>query len=297
MGKIFLNGEYIPKEEAKISVFDRGFLFGDGLFETMKAYKGIPLMLEKHLDRLFNGAEEMKIVIPYSRGELSKIIYILLEINQLKEAYLRLTVTRGVGKPGLDPKGCEHPTVLIVASQLTPYPEEAYVKGWEVSVVETLRNHPQALKPHIKSLNFLNNIFARIEASEVGSFEGIMLNHSGYVTEGTVSNVFIVKNEQVITPSLELGLLPGIVREEVLELCIRNGIKSTEGKFTMTELEAADECFITNSLAEVLPVVKVNGNTINTGKPGLITRQIAKLYKKTIDDYLRRFLDERTMDN
>ena len=277
---IYFNGKLIPKEEAKVSVYDHGLLYGDGVFEGIRSYNGKVFRLEQHLDRLYNSAQTIALKIPLSKEEMGEAVLKTLRANKLRDAYIRLVVTRGIGDLGLDPRKCPKPTIFIITDKIVLYPEEFYRNGLEVIVTKTKRNIKEALNPEIKSLNYLNNILARIEVNKAGMAEGIMTNVEGYVAEATADNIFIVRNEEVITPPTEMGALRGITREAVLKIAESLGIKTHELPFTAKELYEADECFLTGTAAEVIPVVKVDGKNIGNGKPGEITLKLREGFKK-----------------
>jgi branched-chain amino acid aminotransferase len=284
MELIFIDGKFYPRENAKVSVFDHGFLFGDGLFETMRAYHGVCFRLAEHLDRLYLGAEALRITVPYTKEELAGFVEDSVQKNRLAEAYIRVTLTRGVGKPGLDPRTCPRAAVIIAALPLTPYPDEAYTLGWEAVILSVRRNSPHALPPQLKSMNFLNNILAKLELIDRGKPEGFFLNQDGYLTEGVVSNLFIVSREIVYTPETDSGILPGITRKTVLELCGKLRIPAVEKKLAPAELYQADECFVTNSLAEILPICQVDNRLIGQGRPGPLTRHLHKHFQDLVND-------------
>lgn len=277
---VYFDGELIPKEEAKVSVYDHGLLYGDGVFEGVRSYSGRVFRLVQHLDRLYASAEAIALKIPLSKGEMKEAVLKTLRANKLKDAYIRLVVTRGIGDLGLDPRKCPKPTIFIITDKIKLYPEEFYKNGLEVIVTKTRRNIREALNPEIKSLNYLNNILARIEVNKAGMAEGIMTNVDGYVAEATADNVFIVRNKEVITPPMEMGALRGITRKAVLEIAGSLGIKPHELPFTVKELYEADECFLTGTAAEVIPVVKVDGKNIGNGKPGEITLKLREGFKR-----------------
>jgi len=277
---IYLNGEYVSEEEAKISVFDHGFLYGDGVFEGIRAYGGKVFKLEEHLKRLYDSARAIALKIPLSKEEMKGKVLETLRRNKLKDAYIRLVVSRGKGDLGLDPLKCPHPEVIIIAHKISIYPEELYEKGLEVVVVSTRRNIPSALDPCVKSLNYLNNILAKIEANYKGVPEAIMLNKDGYVAECTGDNVFIVKNKVLITPPTWVGILKGITRDVVIHLARKEGISVREEVFTPAELYASDECFLTGTAAEVIPVTRVDGRIIGEGKVGEITKKLIRQFHR-----------------
>jgi len=277
--KIYLNGKFVAKEDAKVSVFDHGLLYGDGAFEGIRSYDGLVFRLKEHIDRLYETAHTLLIDIPLIREEMSRAVVDTLKENKLRDAYIRLVVTRGEGDLGLDPKKCfGHPSIIIITDKITLYPKELYESGMAIITVPTVRNHPEALNPQLKSLNYLNNIMAKIEASNSGFSEAILLDGSGYVAECTGDNIFIVKNGVISTPAC--GRLKGITRDVVLELAERCGLKVFEGPFTRHEVYNAQECFLTGTAAELIPVVKVDGRVIGSGKPGEITRKMLSLFKE-----------------
>ena len=276
---IYINGNLVPEAEAKVSVFDRGFLYGDGVFETLRAYKGVIFHCNDHIDRLFQSARAVYIEIPFTKDYLKKALYRTLQENNLQDAWLRWAVTRGESEPGLDIGGCSNPTVIIIPKAFSGYPEDRYVHGIKAAVVNTRRIPPSVLDPKIKSLNFLNNIMAKIETKDTAASEGIMLNIEGYVAEGTVSNVFIVKDGIIKTPSLSVGILNGVTRSIVIDLARENNIPVIEQPFYPDELYTADECFITSTIAEVLPVTSIDNKQIGSGQPGEITKQLLKSFR------------------
>ncbi len=278
---VYLNGSLVPESEAKVSVFDRGFLYGDGLFETMRAYSGKIFRLERHLRRLFRSAGMISLTLPRGEKEIGAAVYRTLQANELKEAYLRLTVSRGQGGRGLDIADSRGVLMVIVSKPLPLYPRSRYEEGIKAVVVKERRNESSTLS-RIKSLNYLPGILAGLEARDKGAGEGLMLNSRGYLAEGTVSNIFLISDGEVVTPSLESGILPGITREAVLELAPRQGLKIAEKEIELTELKEAEEAFLTNSLREVVPLTRVEGQPIGKGKPGKITQRIAGAYASLV---------------
>lgn len=276
---IFFNGDFISKTDAKISIFDRGFLYGDGVFETLRAYNGHIFRCDDHIDRLFKSARAIYIQVPFTKDYFEEAIDRTLKENSLKDAYLRLTVTRGISEPGLDIEGCSTPSVIIIPGAFKGHPEELYKKGIQAAVVSTRRIPPSALNPEIKSLNFLNNIMAKVEAKRLNASEGIMLSTEGYVAEGTVSNIYIVKDGVIKTPPLSVGILNGITRSTVIDLAEENNITLLEQPFYPDELYRADECFITSTLYEVMPVTSINNKLIGNGHTGDITKRLLKLFR------------------
>ncbi|MCX5887076.1 MAG: branched-chain-amino-acid transaminase [Proteobacteria bacterium] len=278
---VWLNGTLCPKKEAKISIDDRGFLFGDGVFETMRSYGSRVFRLDKHLTRLFDSLAIVHLSIPYTSVELGKAVNDTLEANQLQEAYIRLTVTRGRGGIGIDLPEKPSPTIIIVARKFIPYPEQVYREGLKTGISGIKQNLSSSIA-RIKSLNFLDHILARIEARERGLDEAILLNTEGFVCEGAVSNIFIVRQGSLITPDRESGILPGVTREVIIELALREGIRIEERKVKPSELKEADECFLTNTLMEIMPVSEIDGVKIGTEKPGSLTLTFAEWYKDLV---------------
>lgn len=283
---IYLNTRFVSKEEAKISVFDHGFLYGDGVFETLRAYGGKVLLLSEHIARLEQSAARLHIPMPVKRSRLSAIVAESLELNKLTDAYLRITVSRGYGEIGLDPALCKNPTLVVIAMPFEPYPESFYTDGVSVAVVQTRRNLPEALPPHVKSLNYLNNILAKMEATALGAYDAVLLNHQGEVTEGTTSNVFVALGGRLLTPAHDCGILAGITRNLVLQLARELEIPTEETRLTAADLPIADECFLTNTTVEVLPVTQVDGQKIGDGRPGEITRRLHASFRDSLDRFL-----------
>lgn len=277
--KIYINGQILPQEEARISVFDHGLLYGDGVFEGIRAYNGKIFTLDQHLDRLYNSATAIALKIPITKAEMSDAIKKTMEANNQADSYIRLVVTRGVGKLGLDPNKCSMPQVIIIADTIELYPKALYEKGLDIVTVATIRNHFSALDPKIKSLNYLNNILAKIESIQAGAGEALMLNKDGYVAECAGDNIFIFKDDTLLTPPAGAGILIGITRNVVMELATKMGIQVKEELMTRYDLYIADECFLTGTAAEIIPVVKIDGRVIGTGKPGKITLDLLKRYR------------------
>ena len=276
--KVYINGKFFEKEEAKISVFDHGFLYGDGVFEGIRSYERLVFKLKEHVTRLYESAHTLMIMIPLSQAQMNKAIIATLKANNLKDAYIRVIVTRGEGDLGLDPRKCkDKANVVVITDEIILYPQELYEKGMEIITVPTVRNLPEAVNPLLKSLNYLNNIFAKIEANNSGYCEAIMLDHQGFVAECTGDNIFIVKNGMLITPAH--GRLRGITRDTVLELARKNKIETQECYFTRHEIYTAHECFLTGTAAEIIPVVKVDGRTIGDGSPGKLTKQMIERFR------------------
>lgn len=284
MRLVYLNGEFVPETEAKISVFDRGFLYGDGIFETIRAYNGRPFQLDRHLERLHRSAEIIALRLPHGPGRFAAIVEETLQANGLLDATVRLSVSRGQGPPGLSPELCGKPTVVCTARDVQEGIKSKQEAGVRAVFVSTRRTPPQCLDCRAKTFNFLNNLLARIEADAAGAFEGIMLNSSGQVTEGTVSNVFFCGGGTLYTPSVEAGVLPGIARETVLEVASSMSIEKAEGFFTAADLYAAEEIFLTNSNWEVMPVVELDGRAVGTGTPGAVTARLAQGYRELVNE-------------
>ena len=278
--KVYINGKLYDKEQAAISVYDHGLLYGDGVFEGIRSYSGKVFRLDEHLERLWNSAKAIWLQIPISRTEMAKAIVDTLAANQIADGYIRVVVTRGVGTLGLDPTRCSSPQVIIITDLISLYPDELYRKGLEIITVSTMRNHPAALSPRIKSLNYLNNILAKIEGLQAGSIEALMLNHKGEVAECTGDNLFLVRGGQLLTPSIDAGILEGITRSAVIELARQGGVTVKEVPLTKHDVYIAEECFLTGTAAEVIPVVKVDSRTIGSGQPGPITRDLMERFHK-----------------
>ncbi|MFP3904160.1 MAG: branched-chain-amino-acid transaminase [Armatimonadota bacterium] len=276
--QIYLDGKLVPEEEATVSVFDHGLLYGDGIFEGIRAYNGRVFRLDEHIARLYEGARVLKLDIPLSRDEMVEAILMTLRANDLEDAYIRLLVTRGVGDLGLDPRKCPNPTVVIIADSIALYPPEYYEKGLSVITCSTRRNDPVALDPAIKSLNYLNNILAKMEVNEAGVPEGIMLSTDGYVAECTGDNLFYVKDGGLITPPAFIGNLSGITKDVVIELAQEQNLPVHERLFRTRDVYTADECFLTGTAAELIPVVEVDGRVIGDGRPGPIFRELLDKY-------------------
>src|SRR6266542_3767145 len=276
--KIYVDGKYYGERDAKISVFDHGLLYGDGVFEGIRAYHGRVFKLKEHIDRLFYSAKAILLTIPMGHKDLMAAVVETCRRNHIRDGYVRLVVTRGVGTLGLNPKRCKNPSIIIIADKIQLYPVEVYERGLEIITVPTTRNLHSALNPAIKSLNYLNNILAKIEASNSGCEEAIMLNAEGCVSECTGDNIVIVKAGQMLTPPLSAGALYGITRGVVIELAREEGLMVAEPNLTRYDLFNADECFLTGTGAELIPIVKIDGRVIGAGKPGPITRRLVDKY-------------------
>jgi len=276
--KIYIDGEFYDERNAKISVFDHGLLYGDGVFEGIRAYNGRVFKLMEHVDRLFCSAKAILLQVPMTRAEMTAAIRETCRRNRVRDGYIRLVVTRGAGTLGLNPNRCKKPSVIIIAGKIQLYPPELYQRGMEIITVPTTRNLHSALNPAIKSLNYLNNILAKIEANNAGCEEAIMLNAEGFVAECTGDNLFIVQGKQLLTPPLSAGALYGITRRAVMDLAAQAGLKVSEPNLTRYDLFIADECFLTGTAAEIMPVVKIDGRLIGTGKPGSVTKSLVSQY-------------------
>ena len=276
--KVYIDGKFFEAKDAKVSVFDHGLLYGDGIFEGIRAYHGRVFKLREHIDRLFCSAKAILLKIPMSHAELMRAVVDTCRKNKLRDAYIRLLVTRGIGTLGLNPNRCKNPSVVIIADKIQLYPAELYQQGMAIVTVATTRNLHNAVNPAIKSLNYLNNILAKIEANIAGVEEAIMLNAEGFVAECTGDNIFILKNGQVFTPPLSAGALYGITRGVVIELAREAGISVSEPNLTRYDLFNADECFLTGTGAEIIPVTKIDGRVIGSGLPGPITRSLVQRY-------------------
>jgi len=282
---VYIDGKIVPSGEAVVSVFDHGFLYGDGIYETMISYDGVIFKLDEHLQRLYRSASLIGLTIPLEAELLKSALYETLLANVLKNAYVRLTVSRGHGPIGLDPELCHKPTIVIMAQALKEYPLTLYEKGVHLIISETRRNLKEAIDPRIKSMNFLNNILAKIEAINRDAYEAVMLNAHNHLTEGTISNIFFIKDTTLCTPSVSCGILDGITRGTVIDLAVREDIKTEEGEFSKEDLYAATEVFITNTSLEVMPVSKVDETIYPVGD---ITKRLYKAYKQEVQTYLSR---------
>jgi branched-chain amino acid aminotransferase len=278
--KIFISGQFYDKEDAKISVFDHGLLYGDGVFEGIRSYSGRVFRLEEHLDRLWDSAKAIWLKIPMTKEAMGQAIYETLKLNGISDGYIRLVITRGAGTLGLDPNRTADPQVIIIADKIALYPPEMYEHGLQIVTVSVVRNHAAALSPRIKSLNYLNNILAKIEGLNAGCVEALMLNTKGEVAECTGDNIFLVRGGELLTPPLEAGILEGITRQAVIDIARRAKMTVREIPLTKHDVYIADECFLTGTAAEVIPVVKVDDREIGSGKPGPVTRDLREQFHK-----------------
>lgn len=276
---VYIDGEFVPENEAKISIFDHGFLYGDGVFEGIRAYNGRVFRLKEHIDRLYDSAKAIDLEIPVTKGEFMEIILETLRKNNLRDAYIRPIVTRGVGDLGLDPRKCQKPSIIVITKPWGRLYGDLYEKGLTAVTVGVRRNSFDALPPNIKSLNYLNNILAKIEANAKGGDEAIFLDRNGYVSEGSGDNIFVVKNGAITTPPT-INNLRGITREAVIEIINKLGIPFRETNIGLYDLYTADEVFVTGTAAEIAPIVVIDGRKVGDGKPGEITRKLMEEFKK-----------------
>lgn len=280
--QIYINGQYYSKEDAKISVYDHGLLYGDGVFEGMRTYSGKVFRLVEHIDRLYESARAILLTIPISKQEMIDAVNETVKRSGLSDSYIRLVITRGAGSLGLDPNRTSNPQIIIIVDLITLYDRKFYDEGLKIITASTIRNHPAALSPRIKSLNYLNNIMAKIEGLQAGCMEAIMLNHKGEVAECTGDNIFIVRKGELLTPATDAGILEGITRNAILELAGELKIPARETALTRHDLLVADECFLTGSAAEVIPVVSIDSRSIGDGKVGQTTKLLMSEFKKLV---------------
>jgi branched-chain amino acid aminotransferase len=280
--KIYIDGEYYDRADARVSVFDHGLLYGDGVFEGIRIYSGMIFKLKEHIERLYQSAKAILLEIPMSKEEIEKIVLKTVRINEKKNGYIRLVVTRGDGLLGIDPTTCNKPTIIIIVDDIKLYPGEYYKNGIEIITASSRRIPSDCLDPRIKSLNYLNNIMAKLEAKQAGCLEAVMLNTEGFVTECTGDNIFTVKNNELFTPAPYHGALDGITMQTVIEIAQSLGIKTHETTLTRYDLYNADESFMTGTGAEIIPVIKIDGRVIGNGKPGAITQRLIKRFRKLL---------------
>jgi branched-chain amino acid aminotransferase len=280
--KVWIDGKLVEKRAAKVSVYDHGFLYGDGVFEGIRVYNGKVFECDAHVQRLFHSAKAIRLTIPMSAEQICAAIAETVKVNGFRDCYIRLIVTRGVGYLGLNPDRCERPSVIVIADTITMYPREMYENGMAVVTSTVIRNHPNALSPRVKSLNYLNNILAKIEANDAGVPEAVMLNGEGNVAECTGDNIFIVRGGQVQTPATHDGILEGITRRFVLDLCGKLAVPFVEKTLQRHDLYVSDECFLTGTAAEVIAVTKIDGRTVGDGKPGPITRRLTEAFHRHV---------------
>jgi len=280
--KVWIDGKVFDPKDAKVSVYDHGFLYGDGVFEGIRVYNGRAFELDAHLQRLWDSSRAIRLVVPYTREQMRAAIEETIKASGYREAYIRLIISRGAGYLGLSPTKCERPCVVVIIDTITMYPKEMYENGMAVITSSVIRNHANALSPRIKSLNYLNNILAKIEANDAGVQEAIMLNSAGNVAECTGDNIFIVRHNQVQTPTTSDGILEGVTRRVIMDLCGKLKITLVEKTLQRFDLYAADECFLTGTAAEAIPVTKIDGRQIGDGKPGPITQKLIEGFGKMI---------------
>ena len=280
--KVWLDGKLVDKDDAKISVFDHGTLYGDGVFEGIRIYGGRIFLCEAHVDRLYRSAKLIRLAIPYTKQELTEAMQEAVEANACVDGYIRLVVTRGEGTLGLSPFKCPQPSVFIIADSIELYPQEMYDQGMAVIIAKTIRTSATMIDPSIKSLNYLNNILAKIEAIDAGVAEAIMLNETGHVAECTGDNLFIVKDGAVISPPPEAGLLIGITRRGVMDLATKLGLEVIERNIAPADLYEADECFLTGTAAEVISVTRIDETPIGDGTPGPVTQRLLSAFREFI---------------
>jgi branched-chain amino acid aminotransferase len=280
--KIWVDGQFYDKEDAKISVYDHGLLYGDGVFEGIRVYRGKIFECEAHLRRLFDSARAIRLTLPLSAEQLKAAMQETVLINKFSDCYIRLVATRGVGYLGLNPNRCPKPSIFIIADSIELYPPETYEKGMSIITSSVVRTHPNSLSPRIKSLNYLNNILAKVEAADAGVPEAVLLNQDGNVAECTGDNIFIVRDGQVQTPTTSDGILEGITRNTILKLCGKLSIPCGEKTLQRHDLYIADECFLTGTAAEVVPVTRIDGRTIGSGAPGPVTRKLMDAFHKLV---------------
>ncbi|MEZ6124966.1 MAG: branched-chain-amino-acid transaminase [Planctomycetaceae bacterium] len=278
--KIYLSGRLVPQEEAVVSVFDHGLLYGDGVFEGIRVYGGKVFLEKEHIDRLYESALAIRLKIPMTPAEMTQAVRDTIAANGIQDGYVRLVVTRGGGTLGLDIRRTSNPQTIIIADKISLYPQELYDNGLKLITASTIRNHSAALSPRIKSLNYLNNIMARVEGTDAGTEEALMLNHKGEVAECTGDNIFIIKNGTLKTPPTEAGILEGITRNAVIRLAQEAGIEVQQVPLLRHDIFVADECFLTGTAAEVIAVVSLDGRTIGTGKPGPITADLLERFRR-----------------
>lgn len=281
---IYMNGEFVKKEDAKVSVYDHGFLYGDGVFEGIRSYNGNVFRLDEHLERLYDSAKSVMLEIPHTYEEMTALVVETLRRNNLKDAYIRLVVSRGVGNLGLDPFTCEKPNVIVIAEKLSLFPKALYESGIEIVSVATRRSRSDVLSPKVKSLNYMNNILVKIEASLAGVSEALMLNDQGYVAEGSADNIFIVRKNKLLTPPGYVGALEGITRNAIMDVAAQKGYDIQEAVFTRHDVYVADEVFLTGTAAEVIAVVKVDGRVIGEGKPGPVTNDLLESFRELVQN-------------
>jgi branched-chain amino acid aminotransferase len=278
--RVYINGKLFDKPDAKVSVYDHGLLYGDGVFEGIRIYEGKVFRLREHIERLYDSARSIYLEIPMTREQMTEAVLSTVQANQKKNGYIRLVVTRGAGYLGLDPRKTTDPQIIIIVDDISLYPPELYENGMEIVTAATIRNHPNAVNPRVKSLNYLNNILAKVEGVRAGAMEALMLNHKGEVAEATGDNIFVIKHGVLRTPPTDAGILDGITRNAVIELARAMNLPVQETGLTRHDVFTADECFLTGTAAEVIAVIKCDGRPIGSGKPGPITRQLRERFQQ-----------------
>jgi len=278
--QIYIDGAWVSREDAKVSIFDHGLLYGDGVFDSVRSYDGRLFKLDEHVNRLYLSAKGIGLDIGIPKAKFTEQVIESIRRNNLRDAYVRLVVTRGPGDLGIDPRKCTKSTIIILADKITIYPEETYKRGLRVIIASTRRTPPDSLNGKIKSLNYLNNIIAKLEHIHTGMDESLMLNHEGYLVEGTVENIFLVKGKKLLTPPCHIGALEGITRQTTIDLAPSVGLSAEEALLTANDLYTADECFLTGTGAELVPVVQVDGRAIGDGKPGPVTQKMLAAYRE-----------------
>ena len=285
--QVYINGQLLAESEAKVSVFDHGLLYGDGVFEGIRVYGGGAFLLREHVERLYDSAKAIRLEIPIGPDEMQQAVDETVQANGIVDGYVRLVVTRGSGTLGLDIRKTSDPQVIVIADTITLYPEELYENGMQLVTASTIRNHPAAINPRIKSLNYLNNILAKIEGVDAGTVEALMLNHKGEVAECTGDNIFIVKDNQIQTPPTDAGILEGITRNTVIALAQESGREVRQTAMTRHDVIVADECFLTGTAAEVIAVVGLDGRQIGDGHPGPVTRDLRSRFQRMTEAHNR----------
>ena len=278
--QVYVAGKLVPKEEATVSVFDHGLLYGDGVFEGIRVYGGKVFLEQEHIDRLYESARAIRLDVPLTPAEMTQAVRDTVAANGIENGYVRLVITRGAGTLGIDPQRTSNPQVIIIADTISLYPQELYDNGLALVTASTIRNHSGALSPRIKSLNYLNNIMAKLEGKDAGTMEALMLNHNGEVAECTGDNIFIVKNGFLKTPPPEAGILEGITRNAVMKLAVEAGVEVRESTMVRHDIYTADECFLTGTAAEVIAVVSLDGRTIGDGRPGPVTQDLLVRFRQ-----------------
>ena len=282
--KVYINGSFVDEQDAKVSVYDHGLLYGDGVFEGIRVYEKKVFLLEEHVDRLYESAKAIRLEIPISPEKMITAVNEAVAANGIVDGYVRLVVTRGAGTLGLDIRKTSNPQIIIIADTITLYSPEVYEQGMHLVTASTIRNHPGALSPRIKSLNYLNNILAKIEGTDAGTVEALMLNSRGEVAECTGDNIFVIKGGVIFTPSPDAGILVGITRNAVIRLAREAGYRVVETALVRHDIFVADECFLTGTAAEVIAVVSLDGRTIGNGEPGPVTRDLRERFQRLTRD-------------